>query len=243
MNSQSLKTEPVVSIDTPEFQAKLAAWAGHLDYFQDSAHDAVKQSRGALIDHINTFVATNALAPKFPACTAPPSLAHKVADAAGGATIPVIYEEVGSFLYIGAEYVATSSDDPHGVKLFRVAPRAAAEQSHHDSQHIPQDKKVASAGEMVASAVATQLDDATRREREELAAWVDEKERGLHERAFGKHAPAQVDSTELLRAMVAGDAGRQILQRLADGQGTETEDGKAWLAAQAAVIGPGQRNG
>jgi hypothetical protein len=29
------------------------------------------------------------------------------------------FKEVGSFLYVGAEYVATSSDDPRGIKLYR----------------------------------------------------------------------------------------------------------------------------
>ncbi|MBY0238106.1 MAG: hypothetical protein K2X55_02220 [Burkholderiaceae bacterium] len=46
---------------------------------------------------------------------------------------------------------------------------------------------------------------------------------------------AQADGMALLRKLVTGAVGRATLQKLADGQGTETEDGKAWLAAQAAI--------
>lgn len=52
---------------------------------------------------------------------------------------PVAYKEVGSFLYVGAEYVATSSDDPRGVKLYRAAPVANAGQAQPTPKVITQD--------------------------------------------------------------------------------------------------------
>jgi hypothetical protein len=41
---------------------------------------------------------------------------------------------------------------------------------------------------------------------------------------------------DLLSKLVGSDVGRNTLWKLSTGQGTETEDGKAWLAAQATVI-------
>lgn len=38
------------------------------------------------------------------------------------ASQPLPFKEVGSFLYVGWEYVATSSDDPRGIKLYRPIP-------------------------------------------------------------------------------------------------------------------------
>lgn len=38
---------------------------------------------------------------------------------------------------------------------------------------------------------------------------------------------------DLLRNLVHGDVGRSTLQKLSEGQGTETDDGKTWLAAKA----------
>lgn len=38
-----------------------------------------------------------------------------------------------------------------------------------------------------------------------------------------------------LKALLATGAGRQVLDRLADGQGTDTEDGKVWLKAAGLV--------
>lgn len=35
------------------------------------------------------------------------------------ASQPLLFKEIGSFLYVGWEYVATSSDDPRGIKLYR----------------------------------------------------------------------------------------------------------------------------
>lgn len=43
------------SIDTPEFRVALAVCTGHLDYYQDSEHEVVRQSRAALIAHINAW--------------------------------------------------------------------------------------------------------------------------------------------------------------------------------------------
>jgi hypothetical protein len=40
---------------------------------------------------------------------------------------------------------------------------------------------------------------------------------------------------DLLRNLVQGDVGRSTLRKLADGQGTETIDGKTWLAAKAVI--------
>jgi hypothetical protein len=42
----------------------------------------------------------------------------------------------------------------------------------------------------------------------------------------------------LLASIIGGDVGRSVIWKLYDGQGTETEDGKAWLAAQAAISTP-----
>lgn len=52
--------------------------------------------------------------------------------------------------------------------------------------------------------------------------------------------PAEVDdeALRLLRTILAGDVGRQTLGKLAHGQSTETEDGKAWLAAQDLIAAP-----
>lgn len=49
--------------------------------------------------------------------------------------------------------------------------------------------------------------------------------------------PAEVDdeAVSILRTILTGDVGRQTLGKLARGQSTETEDGKAWLAAQRLV--------
>jgi len=38
---------------------------------------------------------------------------------------------------------------------------------------------------------------------------------------------------DVLRAVLNSDVGRQTMHKLMDGQGTETEDGKAWLTASA----------
>lgn len=43
-----------------------------------------------------------------------------------GKLADLTYKEVGSFLYEGACYVATSSDDPRGIKLYRHATEAAS---------------------------------------------------------------------------------------------------------------------
>lgn len=57
--------------------------------------------------------------------------------------------------------------------------------------------------------------------------------------------PAQVScrepQCEKLRALLSGvlesDVGQQVLLRLADGQGTDTADGRAWLAAAQELSG------
>ena len=41
-----------------------------------------------------------------------------------------------------------------------------------------------------------------------------------------------------LRAVLQTSVGRQTLAQLADGQGTATDEGKAWIAAAALVLGP-----
>lgn len=41
--------------------------------------------------------------------------------------------------------------------------------------------------------------------------------------------------TEALRAILNSDAGRQVLLKLADGQGVNTDEGKAWLHASQLV--------
>lgn len=41
----------------------------------------------------------------------------------------------------------------------------------------------------------------------------------------------------LLRKLIEGDVGRDVRWKLAEGQATETEDGKVWLAAKALVEG------
>jgi hypothetical protein len=43
------------------------------------------------------------------------------------------------------------------------------------------------------------------------------------------------EALELLTKLVKGDVGRSTLGKLADGQGTATDDGKAWLAAKSAI--------
>lgn len=43
---------------------------------------------------------------------------------------------------------------------------------------------------------------------------------------------------EALREVLQSNVGQQTLAQLADGQGTATEEGKAWLAAAALVLGP-----
>lgn len=42
---------------------------------------------------------------------------------------------------------------------------------------------------------------------------------------------------DLLRKLIDGDVGQQALWKLSEGQGTETADGKTWLAAKAVVDG------
>lgn len=39
----------------------------------------------------------------------------------------------------------------------------------------------------------------------------------------------------LLQKLVEGDVGKNTLWKLSQGQGTETEDGKTWLAAKSVV--------
>ena len=45
-------------------------------------------------------------------------------------------------------------------------------------------------------------------------------------------------SRELLERIVAGDVGRMIYAKLATGQATETDDGKAWLELRALLATP-----
>lgn len=55
---------------------------------------------------------------------------------------------------------------------------------------------------------------------------------------------AEVEAlTEHLRNLLAGDVGRMTLDKLRDGQATETADGKAWLAARAAMAAKERANG
>ena len=43
---------------------------------------------------------------------------------------------------------------------------------------------------------------------------------------------------QALRAVLSSNVGQQTLAQLADGQGTATEEGQAWLEAAALVLGP-----
>jgi hypothetical protein len=47
-----------------------------------------------------------------------------------------------------------------------------------------------------------------------------------------------MNAIDALRAVLESDVGRQTLQKLADGQGTDTPDGRAWLAANALLQAP-----
>jgi hypothetical protein len=67
-----------------------------------------------------------------------------------------------------------------------------------------------------------------------FAGWQKGQSRALASR------PAEVDdeALRLLRTILAGDVGQQTLGKLARGQSTETEDGKAWLAAHKLITAP-----
>jgi len=61
-----------------------------------------------------------------------------------------------------------------------------------------------------------------------------------HKAAFQRDLHRAADIYEavngrLLRKIVEGDVGRQTLHKLSTGQGTETDDGRVWLAAKAAI--------
>lgn len=48
-----------------------------------------------------------------------------------------------------------------------------------------------------------------------------------------KHEHAQLRAA--LTALISGDVGRQTLEKLAAGQGTDTDDGRAWIRAAEMV--------
>ena len=50
--------------------------------------------------------------------------------------------------------------------------------------------------------------------------------------------PIPTELRELLERIVAGDVGRMIYAKLATGQATETDDGKAWLELRALLATP-----
>lgn len=50
----------------------------------------------------------------------------------------------------------------------------------------------------------------------------------------GEQAAAEIERLQnIVAGLLSSDVGRQTLQKLADGQGTNTADGQAWLRAQA----------
>lgn len=50
-----------------------------------------------------------------------------------------------------------------------------------------------------------------------------------------EHHPERAKLREALEAVLGSDVGRQTLLKLAEGQGTDTDEGRAWLAAQKLV--------
>ena len=50
--------------------------------------------------------------------------------------------------------------------------------------------------------------------------------------------PIPTELRELMERIVAGDVGRMIYAKLATGQATETDDGKAWLELRALLATP-----
>jgi hypothetical protein len=57
-----------------------------------------------------------------------------------------------------------------------------------------------------------------------------------HDERIPPVPPAEtLDLLDLLTRLVDSDVGRDTLWKLSKGQGTATEDGKAWLAAEATV--------
>jgi hypothetical protein len=51
------------------------------------------------------------------------------------------------------------------------------------------------------------------------------------------------DATHLLCAVLRSEIGRQTLLKLSDGQGIDTDDGKAWLAAQRLLAEQAEKGG
>jgi hypothetical protein len=51
----SIPAQTGISIDKSAYKVALAVWIGHLDYYQDSEHEVVKQSYAALVAHIDAY--------------------------------------------------------------------------------------------------------------------------------------------------------------------------------------------
>jgi hypothetical protein len=60
-------------------------------------------------------------------------------------------------------------------------------------------------------------------------------------KAAETYALSEARLVEAMRAVLMSNVGRQTLAQLADGQGTATGDGQAWLAAADLVLGPNAR--